>query len=56
MHSGALRFTHPLLSSVVYAEMSGEERRRLHRRLADLVTDPEEQARHLGLSADATGP
>jgi DNA-binding CsgD family transcriptional regulator len=52
-HGGAVRFTHPLLSSVVYAEASAEERRRLHRRLATLVTDPEEQARHLGLSADA---
>jgi DNA-binding CsgD family transcriptional regulator len=52
MHGDALRFTHPLLSSVVYADVSDEERRGLHRQLADLVTDPEEQARHLGLSAD----
>ena len=52
-HAGVFRFSHPLLSSVVYAEASGAERRRLHRRLADLVVDPEEQARHLGLSTDA---
>jgi DNA-binding CsgD family transcriptional regulator len=52
IHAGALRFMHPLLSSVVYAEPSDEARRRLHRRLADLVADPEEQARHLGLSAE----
>jgi DNA-binding CsgD family transcriptional regulator len=52
VHAGAVRFTHPLLSSAVYAESSAEERRRLHRRMADLVPDPEEQARHLGLSTD----
>jgi DNA-binding CsgD family transcriptional regulator len=32
VHSGAVRFTHPLLSSVLYAEASAEERRRLYRR------------------------
>jgi DNA-binding CsgD family transcriptional regulator len=53
LHAGALRFTHPLLSSVVYAEASADERRQLHRRLADLIVDPEERARHLGLSTDA---
>jgi DNA-binding CsgD family transcriptional regulator len=53
VHNGAMCFTHPLLSSAVYAEASAEERRRLHRRLADLVADPEERARHLGLSTDA---
>jgi DNA-binding CsgD family transcriptional regulator len=52
-HGGEVRFTHPLLSSVVYADASAQERRRLHRRLAGLVADPEEQARHLGLSAEA---
>lgn len=52
VHGGVVRFTHPLLSSVLYAEASAEERRRLHRRLADLVVDAEERARHLGLSAD----
>jgi DNA-binding CsgD family transcriptional regulator len=48
----AVTFTHPLLASVVYAAATAGERRQLHRRLADLVTDPEQQARHLGLSAD----
>ena len=52
VHGRAVRFTHPLLSSVVYAEASVQERRRLHRRLAGLVADPEERARHLGLSAE----
>jgi DNA-binding CsgD family transcriptional regulator len=52
IQASAIRFTHPLLASVVYAAATAEERRRLHRRLADLVVDSEEQARHLGLSAD----
>jgi DNA-binding CsgD family transcriptional regulator len=47
-----VRFTHPLLASVVYAQATAAERRSLHGRLADLVADPEEQARHLGLSAE----
>jgi DNA-binding CsgD family transcriptional regulator len=53
VHRGAVHFTHPLLSSVVYAEAAADERRRLHRRLAAVVADPEEHARHLGLSAAA---
>lgn len=53
MEGGAVRFTHPLLSAVVLADASSEERREVHRRLAGLVGDPEEQARHLGLSAEA---
>jgi DNA-binding CsgD family transcriptional regulator len=47
-----VRFTHPLFSSAIYARASTETRKRLHRRLATLVTDPEEQARHLALSSD----
>ena len=45
-------FAHPLLRSVVYADASGEQRRRLHRRLAQVVLDPEEHARHLALATD----
>jgi DNA-binding CsgD family transcriptional regulator len=53
-HGEALRFTHPLLASTLYAESSEDELRNLHRRLAELVADPEEHARHL---AEATsGP
>ncbi len=44
---GRLRFTHPLLSSLVAASGSNEERQRLHRRLADLSSDDEERAIHL---------
>lgn len=49
-----IRFTHPLLASVSYLEATGEQRRHMHRRLAEVVTDPEEGARHLALAA--TGP
>jgi DNA-binding CsgD family transcriptional regulator len=49
-----IAFTHPLLGSTVYAAASAEARVSTHRRLADLVDDPEERARHLALAA--TGP
>jgi DNA-binding CsgD family transcriptional regulator len=45
-----IRFTHPLLASVVYRSASPERRRRLHERLASVVADEEERARHLALS------
>lgn len=47
-----LRFTHPLLSAHVYAELSPEDRRVLHRSLLSIVADPEERGRHLALSAE----
>jgi DNA-binding CsgD family transcriptional regulator len=47
-------FTHPLLGSTVYAAATPQARRGVHQRLADLVVDPEEQARHLALAA--SGP
>ncbi len=54
-HDGdRIRFTHPLLAPVCYADMPLHRRRRLHRRLADLDVDPEERARHLAIAA--TGP
>jgi len=46
-----LRFAHPLLASIVYGSTSPRERLELHRRLAKLITDPEERARHLAASA-----
>jgi DNA-binding CsgD family transcriptional regulator len=46
---GAIRFTHPLLSSVLYQDL-GEERRGVHARLAGVVDDPLLRARHLALS------
>ena len=51
---GVIRFTHPLLGSTIYAAASAQTRRRLHGRLAELVLDQEERARHLALAT--TGP
>ena len=48
--AGRLRFTHPLLASALYGSATPERRRRLHEGLAAIVSDPEEQARHLALS------
>jgi DNA-binding NarL/FixJ family response regulator len=45
-----IRFTHPLLASAVYGTASPSRRRQLHGRLAQVVADPEEQARHLAFS------
>lgn len=47
-----LRFTHPLLASAVYQKIPLARRRELHARLATIVRDPEERARHLGLSVE----
>ena len=44
---GRVRFTHPLLASAVYGSASDTQRRVLHRRLAEVVNDAEERARHL---------
>ena len=46
------RFTHPLLASTVYQKISLARRRELHARLATIVRDPEERARHLALSVE----
>jgi DNA-binding CsgD family transcriptional regulator len=51
---GRIGFTHPLLGSTVYAAATSQARRSAHRRLAELVDDPEERARHLALAA--SGP
>lgn len=47
-------FTHPILAHGVYGEAQPRRRRAMHRRLAELVTEPELRARHLALS-DAIG-
>ncbi len=49
-----LRFTHPILAHGVYSAAPSRRRREMHRRLAQLVAEPELRARHLALS-DATG-
>jgi tetratricopeptide (TPR) repeat protein len=47
-----LEFAHPLLASAAYLAPDPVARRALHRRLAAVTDDVEEQARHLGLAAD----
>src|SRR5262249_33754705 len=47
-----LRFTHPLIASVVYADASAAQRRAVHARIADVVEESEERARHLALGSD----
>src|SRR6266508_2987810 len=51
---GRVRFSHPLLASVVYAQTPPARRRELHARLAEIVDAPDEQALHLALAA--SGP
>jgi DNA-binding CsgD family transcriptional regulator len=48
----SLRFSHPLLASAAYAALDPLRRQALHRRLADVVDDPEERARHLAAGAE----
>jgi DNA-binding CsgD family transcriptional regulator len=49
-----IRFVHPLLASVPYAGLTPDARRRLHLRLAAVVSDPEEHARHAALGCEQT--
>lgn len=44
-----VRFAHPLFAACVY-ELSSLRHAELHARLAEVVTDPEERARHLALA------
>lgn len=53
---GEVRFAHPLLASGVYMAATSAQRRAAHRRLADVVEDPEERARHLGLASVGAEP
>ncbi len=47
-----LRFTHPLFASTLYEDSPPQKRRELHRRLAEIVGDLEERARHLAEATD----
>jgi DNA-binding NarL/FixJ family response regulator len=47
-----VRFSHPLIGSVVYASLPTLARRSLHARLAEATDDPDARARHLALSTD----
>jgi DNA-binding CsgD family transcriptional regulator/tetratricopeptide (TPR) repeat protein len=48
----SVRFSHPLLAAQVESELDPRRRRSLHRRLAGLVGDTEQRARHLALGAN----
>jgi len=50
--NGRIRFCHPLHSSVLYTRAAPARRRKLHKRLAEIVTNPEERPRHLALGSD----
>jgi DNA-binding NarL/FixJ family response regulator len=49
-HDQVVRFTHPILASVVLVGIDPIERQALHARLAAAATDPDTRARHLALS------
>ena len=49
---GIVRFTHPLLASAVYSQVTPSQRRFVHARLAHVARDVEERARHLALASD----
>jgi DNA-binding CsgD family transcriptional regulator len=49
---GVVRFSHPLFAEAVQASAAKPQRRDLHRRLAELVDEAEERARHLALAVD----
>jgi len=51
VNGGRLTFSHPLLASAVYQGASEQRRRWTHRRLAAVVANGEERARHLALSS-----
>jgi DNA-binding CsgD family transcriptional regulator len=45
-------FTHPLLATAAYSQMSAFDRRHLHARVAEVVEDVEERGRHLAAAAE----
>jgi DNA-binding CsgD family transcriptional regulator len=47
-----VHFTHPLLAAAVVSGIGPQRRRRIHARLAQIVIDPEERARHLALGRE----
>jgi DNA-binding CsgD family transcriptional regulator len=49
--NGRIRFSHPLLASVLYGDLGGR-RQQVHARLAEIVDDPLLRASHLALSCD----
>jgi DNA-binding CsgD family transcriptional regulator len=51
-----IAFAHPLLAKGVYAQTAPSRRRSMHRRLAEIVDEPELRARHLALAATSGDP
>lgn len=51
VHGQSIAFSHPLFASAVYGSASAPGRREVHRRLARIIEDPEERARHAALGA-----
>jgi DNA-binding CsgD family transcriptional regulator/tetratricopeptide (TPR) repeat protein len=49
---GRIHFTHPLRAAAARSSTSPARRREIHSRLAAIVADPEERARHLALATD----
>ena len=49
-----VRLTHPLVATAAYEQATPALRADVHRRLAALVRDPEERARHLVLATDGS--
>ncbi|GAA3438471.1 helix-turn-helix transcriptional regulator [Kutzneria kofuensis] len=47
---GIVRFRHPLIRAAIYAEAASHRRIDAHARLADVVAEPVERARHLALA------
>jgi DNA-binding CsgD family transcriptional regulator/Tfp pilus assembly protein PilF len=56
IEGGRIRFSHPLLAAAVYQRMGASERRRVHRHLAEILSDSEERARHLALGSAGPDP
>lgn len=50
---GAVRFSHPLLASTYYARLTPVRRRDVHWRLAGLLDESVERARHLALATES---
>ncbi|MEO3757778.1 AAA family ATPase [Mycobacterium sp. B14F4] len=51
-----IQFAHPLLARGVYTQAAPGRRRSMHRRLAEIVDEPELRARHLALAATRGDP
>ena len=49
--STTVAFAHPLFAAEAYAAIDADARRDLHRRVAEIVTEPEELARHLAMAS-----